>query len=52
MGILVFITAQISKTPASSVFREVMPFLAAIMLVLMLVCAIPALTLGLWALIG
>lgn len=52
VGILVFITAQISKTPASSVFREVIPFLAAIMIVLMLVCAIPALTLGLWALIG
>lgn len=52
VGILVFITAQISRTPAAAVFRELTPFVAAIIVVLGLVCAIPALTLGLWSLIG
>lgn len=52
VGILVFITAQISRTSPQAVFREVIPFAAAIVVVLALVCAVPALTLGLWSVLG
>lgn len=52
VGILVFITAQITRIPPGGVFREVAPFVAAILLVLLAVCAFPALTLGIWSLIG
>jgi len=52
VGILVFISAQIAKVPPLKVFREVTPFFAAGILVLILVCAFPVLTLGLWNLFG
>lgn len=52
VGILVFITAQISRTSPQAVFREVIPFAIAIVIVLALVCAVPALTLGLWSVLG
>lgn len=52
VGILVFIASQISRTPASAVFREVVPFVIAVVLVLAAVCVFPVLSLGLWSLIG
>jgi len=52
VGILVFITAQITRISPSPIFREVAPFIAAVLAVLALVCAFPFLTLGLWALLG
>ncbi|HEX9856743.1 MAG TPA: TRAP transporter large permease subunit, partial [Paracoccaceae bacterium] len=52
VGILVFITAQITRIAPGGVFREVLPFLIAVLLVLGAVCAFPVLTLGIWALIG
>ncbi|MFA6156360.1 TRAP transporter large permease subunit [Mesorhizobium sp.] len=51
VGILVFISAQIAKVSPVKVFREVMPFFLAGVVVLALVCAFPVLTLGLWDLI-
>ncbi|MBZ9894458.1 MULTISPECIES: TRAP transporter large permease subunit [unclassified Mesorhizobium] len=48
VGILVFISAQIAKVSPVKVFREVMPFFLAGVIVLALVCAFPVLTLGLW----
>lgn len=50
VGILVFITAQITGAQPYHVFREVVPFVAAVILVLLTVCAFPVLTLGLWSL--
>jgi len=52
VGILVFITAQISRTAPSAVFREVVPFVFAVMAVLAIVAAIPATALTLWKIIG
>lgn len=52
VGILVFITAQITRISPGGVFREVTPFLAAVLVVLVAVCAFPVLTLGIWWLIG
>lgn len=49
VGILVFISAQIAKVSPMQVFREVMPFFAAGIVVLALVCAFPVLSLGLWS---
>lgn len=51
VGILVFISAQIAKVSPVQVFREVMPFFFAGVVVLALVCAFPILSLGLWKLI-
>ena len=52
VGILVFITAQISRIAPQAVFREVIPFVLAVVFVLALVCVFPILSLGLWSLIG
>lgn len=52
VGILVFITAQISRTPPVAIFREVMPFVLAVMAVLAIVAAAPATALTLWKIIG
>ncbi|MGN6144016.1 MAG: TRAP transporter large permease [Mesorhizobium sp.] len=51
VGILVFISAQIAKVSPVKVFREVVPFFLAGVVVLALVCAFPVLSLGLWNLI-
>jgi tripartite ATP-independent transporter DctM subunit len=52
VGILVFISAQITKIAPYPIFREVIPFILAVLVVLAAVCAFPILTLGLWDLIG
>ncbi|CAM5200611.1 Sialic acid TRAP transporter permease protein SiaT [Castellaniella defragrans] len=52
VGILVFISSQIAHASPIEVFREVVPFFLAGVLVLILVCAFPVLTLGLWGLVG
>jgi tripartite ATP-independent transporter DctM subunit len=52
VGILVFISAQITRIPPYGVFREVLPFIGAVLIVLAAVCAFPVLTLGLWALLS
>lgn len=52
VGILVFITAQITRTSPQAVFREVVPFVLVVFLVLAIVCAVPAVALGLWTLVG
>jgi len=52
VGILVFISAQITRTKPYAIFKEVIPFILAVLVVLALVCAFPVLTLGLWDLVG
>jgi tripartite ATP-independent transporter DctM subunit len=52
VGILVFISAQITRIAPYPIFREVIPFIVAVLAVLALVCAFPVLTLGLWNLLG
>lgn len=52
VGILAFISSQISRTPASAVFREVVPFVIAVIIVLAAICLFPFLSLGLWSLIN
>lgn len=52
VGILVFISAQITRIAPYPIFREVLPFIGAVLVVLAMVCAFPVLTLGLWELIG
>lgn len=49
LGMLVFITARVGQADVSAVFRAVMPFILALLVVLMLVTFVPALSLGpLW----
>lgn len=52
VGILVFISAQITRIAPYPIFREVIPFIFAVLVVLALVCAFPVLTLGLWNLMS
>jgi C4-dicarboxylate transporter DctM subunit len=52
MGMLVFVTARVTGTKVVDVFREVMPFLMAMILVLFAVTYLPALTLWLPGRIG
>jgi len=52
MGMLVFVTARVTGTKVVDVFREVMPFLVAMILVLFVVTYLPALTLWLPGRIG
>ncbi|SHN12817.1 TRAP transporter, DctM subunit [Roseibium suaedae] len=52
VGILVFITAQISRTRPAAIFREVLPFLVAVAFALALVASLPLTTLGLWKIIS
>lgn len=52
VGILVFISAQITRIAPYPIFREVIPFIGAVLAVLALVCTFPVLTLGLWTLMG
>lgn len=46
LGMLVFITARVGKADVGSVFRAVLPFVGALILVLLLVTFVPALSLG------
>ncbi len=52
VGILVFITASISKVNASAIFRECNPFLLTCGFGLLLITFIPAISLKLWQLLG
>ena len=52
VGALIFMTAAMADVSAMSVVRASLPFLAILLLVLVLVTYIPALTLGLPALLG
>ena len=52
MGMLVFVTARVTGTRVVDVFREVLPFLAAMIVVLFVVTYVPALTLWLPGRIG
>ena len=52
MGMLVFVTARVTGTPVVAVFREVMPFLVAMIAVLLVVTYAPALSLWLPGRIG
>jgi len=52
VGILVFITASISRVKASAIFRECNPFLVTCGLGLLLITFIPAISLTLWQLLG
>lgn len=47
VGIIVFIPAQITGTPVMSIFKEVMPFLAALILGLLILTFVPGITLAL-----
>jgi len=44
-GLLLFVMSGLTGTPLADIFREVMPFVAALLLVLALVTFVPALTL-------
>lgn len=46
MGMLVFTTARVGGAPVVAVFRAILPFIAALVTVLMLVSYVPALTLA------
>jgi len=52
LGVLVFATANIAKVPIGAVYREVMPFFWALVVVLLLVTNVPALSLTLPRLLG
>ncbi|KEO51349.1 TRAP transporter large permease subunit [Thioclava indica] len=45
LGVLVFTTARVGGAPSSAVFRAILPFIAAQLLVLILITAFPQLTL-------
>ena len=46
MGMLVFITARVGKADVTAVFRSILPFIGALLIVLMLITFVPALSLG------
>lgn len=48
VGILVFICAQIAQISPQGVFKAAVPFFAAIVIMLALICAFPVLSTGLW----
>jgi tripartite ATP-independent transporter DctM subunit len=52
VGVLVFITASISKVPSMAIFRECNPFLLTCGLGLLLITFVPAISLTLWRLIS
>jgi len=52
LGMLVFTTARVTNTSVTDVFRAMIPFLVALIIVLMLVTFFPVLSLGLTGLIG
>ena len=47
VGIFVFITASITRTPASAIFRECLPFLVALIIGLLFVTYVPAVSMTL-----
>ena len=52
VGMLVFVTATISRTPVHLIFRAMVPFFLALIAALMVVTFVPAVPLGLGWLIG
>lgn len=52
VGMLVFVTGTISKTPVHRIFRAMYPFFAALVVALLIVTFVPAISLGLGWLIG
>ena len=52
LGMLVFTTARVGGVPATRVFRAVLPFLLALVAVLMLVTFVPVLSIGLTRVLG
>ena len=52
LGMLVFTTARVGRISPSEVFRAVLPFLAALLVVLMLVAFVPVISTGLVGMIG
>ncbi len=52
VGMLVFVTATISRTPAHLIFKSMLPFFAVLIVVLLMVTYIPAISLSLGWLIG
>ncbi len=52
VGILVFVSAQVAKVEPGPVFRAVVPFIFATLVVVLLLELFPVLTTGLWHLIG
>ncbi|MDJ0951194.1 MAG: TRAP transporter large permease subunit [Alphaproteobacteria bacterium] len=52
VGMLVFLTGTISRTPVHQIFRAIYPFFAALIVALLFVTYVPALALGLGWLIG
>lgn len=47
MGMLVYVASSVARVPAHEVFRAVLPFLAALLVGLVLINAVPAIALGL-----
>ena len=52
LGMLIFTTARVGKISPTHVFRAVVPFLVALILVLILVAFVPVLSTGLVRLVG
>ncbi|GGB15828.1 TRAP transporter large permease [Allosediminivita pacifica] len=52
VGILVFVSAQVAKVEPGPVFRAAIPFIFATLVVIVLLEIFPALTTGLWHLLG
>lgn len=52
VGMLVFVTATISRTPAHLIFKAMLPFFGALLVALLIVTYVPAVPLGLGWLIG
>lgn len=52
LGMLVFTTARVGEVPVTQVFRAMLPFLAALVLVLVVVSYLPALTVGVARVLG
>ncbi|KAA0969792.1 TRAP transporter large permease subunit [Aureimonas fodinaquatilis] len=48
VGILVFISSQIAKVKPGAVFREAVPFIISVLVIVLLLDLFPWLTLGLW----
>ena len=47
VGMLAFITSSVSQTPVHAIFRQLLPFLAVLLIALALITYIPAISLGL-----
>jgi TRAP-type C4-dicarboxylate transport system permease large subunit len=47
VGLLVFVTGTITKTPINAIFREAMPFLVAMIIALLIITYVPQVSMGL-----